>query len=82
MENKPLILELEEAKNELAQSINVILQKHKIPCYLIEPTMADLLAQVREVAKNELAIAREQMRAAEAVPHHECECGECSCKHD
>lgn len=84
MENKPLILELEEAKNEIAQSINVILQNHKIPCYLIEPTIVDLLAQVREVAKNELAMAREQMKgAAEAAPKHECKCGgECSCKHE
>jgi hypothetical protein len=82
MENKPLILELEEAKNEIAQSVNIILQNHKIPCYLIEPTIADILAQVREVAKNELAMAREQVKgAAEAVPHHECKCGEeCSCK--
>lgn len=81
MENKPIILELEEAKNEIAQSINMILQNHKIPCYLIEPTIVDLLAQVREVAKNELAMAREQMKgAAEAAPH-ECQCGgECSCK--
>jgi hypothetical protein len=63
MEKKPLILEMEEAKNELAQSVNEILQKHGLNCYLIESMFAELYSQVRACAQNELAQARAQMDA-------------------
>lgn len=60
MENKPIILEIEEAKQELIQSVNDILKKHGLNCYLIEPTFAELYAQVKAGARNELAQARAQ----------------------
>lgn len=57
--NKPLILEIEEAKQELVQSVNKIIQKHGINCYLLEPAFAELYAQVKATAQSELAQARE-----------------------
>lgn len=60
MEKKPLILEIEEAKQELIQCVNDILNKHGLNCYLIEPTFAELYAQVKAGARNELAQARAQ----------------------
>lgn len=66
--NKPLILELEEAKQELRRCMNDILQKHGLNCYLIEPAVADLYAQVRAGAQNELAQAMEQMGAEKSAP--------------
>ena len=61
MENKPFIIEVEEAKNELAQCLNHIVNDKKIPCYFILPTMENLLQQVRAGANNELKMAMEQM---------------------
>ena len=60
MEKKPLILEIEEAKQELIQCVNDILNKHGLNCYLIEPTFAELYAQVKAGARNELAQAKAQ----------------------
>ena len=67
MEQKPIIIRMEEAKQELAQCVNDIMQKHGLNCYLLEPTFADLYAQVRATAQNELAQARAQMEAAKTA---------------
>lgn len=71
MEQKPLILEMDEAKQELTQCVKDILQKHGLNCYLIEPMMAELYAQIKATARNELAQARAQMKAASAAPAEE-----------
>ena len=73
MEQKSLILRMDEAKMELAQCVNDILQKHGLNCYLIEPAFAELYSQVRASAQNELAQARtqetaRQQGAAEVAP--------------
>ena len=62
---KPLVIEMNEAKMEMMSVINNALQNHKLPCYLIEPMLSELLAQIREGAKNELKMAEEQMNASE-----------------
>lgn len=64
MEQKPIILEMEEAKQELIQCVNDILKKHKLNCYLIEPTFAKLYEQIKTGAQNELAQARAQVESA------------------
>lgn len=61
--DKPIILEIEEAKQELIQYINYVLNKHGLNCYLIEPTFAALYADVKAGAQNELAQAKAQMAA-------------------
>lgn len=58
MEQKPIIIEMDEAKQELVQFMNELLRKHGLNCYLIEPIVAELYSQVRETAQNELAQAR------------------------
>lgn len=60
MEQKPIILEIDEAKHELVQCVNDILQRHKLSCYLIEPVFSDLYAEVKASAQRELAQARAQ----------------------
>ena len=55
---RSIILEMDEAKQELIQCVNEILTKHKLPCYLIEPTFAELYTQIKACAQNELAQAR------------------------
>jgi DNA-binding transcriptional regulator GbsR (MarR family) len=68
--NKPLILELDEAKKELVQSVNEIMQRHGLNCYLLEPAFADLYAQIKATAQNELAQAR-QMEMAKATTQND-----------
>ena len=63
MEQKPIILRIEEAKQELLQSVNDVLQKHGLNCYLLEPVFTDLYAQIKASAQNELMQARAQMAA-------------------
>lgn len=65
MEQKPLILEIEDAKRELAQCVNEIMHKHGLNCYVIEPYFGELYNQIRIAAQNELAQAREQIKGAE-----------------
>ena len=60
--NKPLILEIEEARIEIVASVNNALQNHGLPCYLIEPILSELLTQIREGARNELDAAKSQMQ--------------------
>lgn len=70
MEQKSIILELDEAKRELIQCVNDIMARHGLNCYLLEPTFADLYAEVKASAQRELAQAREAAKqgAAEAAP--------------
>lgn len=55
---RSLILELDEAKQELVQSVNDIMAKHGINCYLLEPTFAELYAEMKAGAQRELAQAK------------------------
>jgi hypothetical protein len=68
MEQKPLILRMDEAKRELIQCVNDILQKHGLNCYLMEPTFAEMYAEVKATAQNELAQARAMQGATEVAP--------------
>ena len=67
MEQKSIILEMDEAKQELIQCVNEIMRKHGLNCYLMEPTFAELYAEVKAEAKRELAQAREAAKAASQV---------------
>lgn len=62
--NKPLIITLNETKMEMVSVINNAIQNNNLPFYLIEPIMSELLSQIREGAKNELQMARDQMAQA------------------
>ena len=63
MEQKPIILAIDEAKRELVQCVNDIMQKHGLNCYLMEPAFADLYASVKAEVQRELAQARAQEAA-------------------
>ena len=58
MKQKSIILEIDEAKRELVQCVNDILQNHGLNCYLIEPMFAELHTQIKATAQSELAQAR------------------------
>lgn len=63
MEQKPIILEIEEAKQELIKCVNNILSTHRLSCYLMEPIFADIYTQIKTGAKNEIAQAKASMKA-------------------
>jgi hypothetical protein len=65
MQQKSIILEMDEAKRELIQCVNNILQKHGLNCYLMEPAFAELYAEVKAEAQRELAQARQAAMAAQ-----------------
>lgn len=58
---KPFILEMDEAKMEIIQVINNAIQVHKLPCYLIDMILSEVSTQIKEGAKNELNMARQQV---------------------
>lgn len=68
---KPFILEMEEAKLEIVQAINNAIQEHKMPCYIIDIMLSEVVAQIKEGAKNELAMARQQVEEQQSSNEEE-----------
>lgn len=64
---KPLILEIDEAKLEMIQCVNNAIQVHKLPFYVIDMLLSDISSQIKNAAKDELKVAREQMNNGEEV---------------
>lgn len=58
---KPFILEMDEAKMEIIQSINNAIQVHNLPCYLVDMILSEICVQIKEGAKQELTMARQQV---------------------
>ena len=58
---KPLILEMDEAKLEIIKVINSAIQERKLSCYMVDMILSDIYAQIKEGAKQELAMAKQQM---------------------
>ena len=59
---KPFILEMDEAKAEIIQVINNAIQVRGLPCYMLDMILSEVGAQVKEGAKQELAMARQQIK--------------------
>lgn len=64
---KPLILEIEEAKLEIIQTINNAIQVRKLPCYLLLPTIESIYRDIQAGAQQELAMAKAQMENEEVA---------------
>lgn len=58
---KPFILEMDEAKTEIVQVINNAIQIHQLPLYLVDMILSEIYAQIKEGAKQEIAMAKAQM---------------------
>ena len=58
---KPFILEMDEAKTEIIQSINNAIQVHKLPFYILDMILEGITTQIKEAAKNEMAMAKAQV---------------------
>lgn len=58
---KPFILEMDEAKSEIIQAINNAIRVHNVPLYLVDMILSEIGPQIKEGAKQELNMARQQM---------------------
>lgn len=67
MEQKSIILEMDEAKQELIACVNDIMQRHGLNCYLMEPSFAELYAEIKAGAQRELAQARAMQGATKTA---------------
>lgn len=63
---KPFILEIEEAKMELAEAINKAINGHNLPVYIVNMILTNFLNQTEMGARNELNRIKEQMAVASA----------------
>ena len=56
--NKPLIMEIEEAKEELNSFVEHLSATHNLPCYLLELIIGETLARVQNGKHLELKAAK------------------------
>ena len=56
--NRELILRTAEAEQELVDAVNAVIQKHDLPCFLLEPIVDKIHRQVINGKEAELASAR------------------------
>lgn len=57
-EQRPLILEIEDTKQEMIYVVNKAIQRG-LPCYIVNMIFDGICSQVQEGAKSELAMARQ-----------------------
>lgn len=68
--NKPLVIQLREAKDQLIEGINTAI-RGGIPCFLLEPIVAELHRQVSQSAQAEYENALKQQAAENAQTKEE-----------
>ena len=62
---KELVIVLAEAEQEMAAAVNSIMQKHGLPCFLLEPIVDKVHRQLIDGKANELETARGRLAAQE-----------------
>lgn len=61
--SRNLALVLDEAEREVTAALNVIMQKHGLPCYLMEPIIDKLHRQINDGKAAEIAAAKKELEA-------------------
>lgn len=64
---RDLILRMTEAEQELVDAANAIMQKHNLPCFLVEPMVGRIHNQLQQGKQMELTQAKEREAALEAA---------------
>ena len=62
--NKPMIIKVREAKENILKSVNMAL-RDGIPCYLLEPIISELHTQVSKAAQSEYLQAQKHFAEQE-----------------
>ena len=61
MNPKPLVIRLREAKTNILAAVNAAIKEQDLPCYLLEPIIADAHNQVSAAASKEYETAKKQI---------------------
>ena len=61
MEKRPIVLEIDEAKKELVQAVNGIINRG-IPFTVIDMMVAEISYQIKAAMTEELKVAAEQVK--------------------
>ena len=61
--SRNLALVLDEAEHEVTATMNTIMQKHGLPCYLMEPIIDKLHRQINDGKAAEIAAAKKELEA-------------------
>ena len=64
MTNTPLVLRLREAKESIVSAVNAAIKEQGLPCFLLEPIIAEVHNQVSAEATREYNIAKKQNEEA------------------
>ena len=62
--SRPLILELRDAKQEMMDAVNGVLQKHQIPCFFMRGILEYIRVSVKNIEIQEFITSEEQYSAA------------------
>lgn len=68
MNNKPLVLRLREAKENLVAAVNAAIKELDLPCYLLEPIISEVYKQVSASALREYETAKKQTETRTHTP--------------
>lgn len=61
---RPLCLEMRDAKAEIVAAVNNAIQKKRLPCFILRGILEEIMTSVKDVEKNEIAAAEAQYAAA------------------
>lgn len=70
MKDTPLILRIEEARKILVDAVNAVIKEQNLPCFLIEPIIAEVHASISD------GVGRERESALMQVAQEATEGGE------
>ena len=65
MNETPLILRIEEARKIIVGAVNTAIKEQNLPCFLIEPIIAEVHASINEGAAQEREKALRQVAEKE-----------------
>lgn len=65
MNDKPLILRIDEARKTLVDAVNVVIKEHNLPCFLVESIIAEVHASISDGAMRERESALKQVAEKE-----------------
>lgn len=68
MNNRPLVLRLREAKENIIAAVNAAIREQDLPCYLLEPIISEVHTTVSTTALREYEIAKQQDAAPAPTP--------------
>ena len=65
--SKSIVLVMDEVENELVSTVNELMAKYDLPCYLLELIFDKIHRQLKDGAKKEIVAERRQAERTEDV---------------